>query len=101
MWKGFGDDEASWEPATNFKNKNPAVIALHRNRFPLHPHPIDGTDLGGAEHLDVSPPLEFVEDANVRDVSPSLGPIDDGSYPAVRRSARHQGRIVQGRGAKI
>ena len=101
MWKGFGDDEASWEPATNFKNKNPAVIALHRNRFPLHPHPIDGTDLGDAENLDVSPPLEFVEDANVRDVSPSLGPIDDGSYPAVRRSARHQGRIVQGRGAKI
>ena len=41
-WKGYDQDEDSWEPASNFKNKNPAVIVLHRNRFPTAPQPEDG-----------------------------------------------------------
>ena len=41
-WKGYDQDEDSWEPASNFKNKNPAVIVLRRNRFPTAPKPEDG-----------------------------------------------------------
>ena len=45
-WKGYDQDEDSWEPASNFKNKNPAVIVLHRNRFPTAP-PTRGWRVGG------------------------------------------------------
>ena len=99
-WKGYDQDEDSWEPASNFKNKNPAVIVLHRNRFPTAPQPEDGE----SEDMEL-PALETEPDDEVQAVTdqPPLQVADhqdepdqqgemDESLRPLRRSARYRHR---------
>ena len=100
-WKGYDKDEDSWEPASNFKNKNPAVIVLHRNRFPTVPQPEDGesedTELPALEPepddevqaITDQQPLQVVEHQDGPD---QQGEMDEASPRPLRRSARHQPR---------
>ena len=91
-WKGYSKDEDSWEPASNFKNKNPAVIVLHRNRFPTEPHPEDGESV--REDVpdlmpddEVQPPEDEVQQHN----APGRESFGATEQPqSLRRSARRR-----------
>lgn len=81
-WKGYGKEEDSWEPASNFKNKNPAVIVLHRNRFPTAPQPEDGES--------DKPVAREAEQDSPDDELPALTPEDELAPQPLRRSIRRQ-----------
>ena len=103
-WKGYDDhhqDEDSWEPASNFTNKNPAVIVLHRNRFPTAPQPEDGesedTELPALEPEPDDEVQALTDQQPLREVEHQDGPnqqgeMDEASPRPLRRSARHQPR---------
>ena len=88
------------EPASNFKNKNPAVIVLRRNRFPTAPKPEDGEseELPALEPEPDDEVQALTDQQPLREEHQKTGPIDRDS-PTVTHSLAQKAATTSHRGS--